>query len=144
MLKHGRFQFGSAVDDRVEFWRMAAASDPKLYSDHWTVAHAAIEFSEAFFKVIRIEIDKAKRAMAPFLQSGEDFVVLPAHVIGRRVVRPVHAHENAQAIDAHAVGKPDELAETFAGRFARYAGEVAMNVPNHVAANSTQATKAFN
>ena len=105
--------------------------DPEFDADHRAVGDAAVDFVEAFARVLGVHVDEAERAVGIAADGGEDLVVLLAEVVGRRVVRPLHAHVHAEPADAHAVGDFQEPAEPRFGRgVLERTGEVAVDVPD--------------
>ena len=95
VLQDDRLEFRGALDDRVQLRRVAMPRHPELHAHHRPVAHAAVQLRQARLHVLGVEIDEAKGPMMPPLQCRQDFVVLLAHVLGRRVIGPVHPHEHA-------------------------------------------------
>src|SRR6267378_5825547 len=104
--------------------------DPELHADHRSIAHAAVEFVKARLRVLRVEINETKRAVREVTQCPQHLVVLLAHFLGRRIVTPFHAHEDAKTRDAHAVGIFEQLAKARLRGFSRHAGQVTMEIPD--------------
>src|SRR6476620_9227974 len=86
---------------------------PELYAHHRAISHTAIQFIEARLKMIGIQIDKAEKPLRPFFDSREHLVILSPHVLGIRIMRPLHAHVQARATDVLSVREPEKFSCAF-------------------------------
>ena len=129
VLENDRLQLGRAPDDRVEFLRGTALRDPQFHADHRAVRDTAFEFGERGIHVLRIQRHEAKRLPRMLRDRAHHLVVLPAELRGLRILRPLHAHINAQAPDAHARRDFNEPPDAFLRKIARHTGKMAMEIP---------------
>ena len=76
------------LNNGVYFGRVATLRHPKLYANHGTIAHTAVELLETEFQMVRVQIDECIRPMIPMRESLQDLIIVPPQVRGRRVESP--------------------------------------------------------
>ena len=132
VLKDRHLQLDRAADDRVQLGPAALQGDPELHADHRAVAHAAVHLAKAFLTVLGVQIDQPEHATGGVRNRPEHFIIGPADLGGRRVVRGQGRPQGYdQSLDAQPAGKLQQLVDSlFDG--AGHAGQMDVSVPDRV------------
>jgi len=98
------------VRDRVVVRLIAEHVPEHLHRAERPVRDAPLQLLEALWQVARLQKAEADEAIRPALDHGLHVIVVQIHVLQRvrEQVAAAHAHAQAHALDADAVGAPQQ------------------------------------
>src|SRR5262249_21206198 len=82
VLEDDGFELGRALDEWIEIRVVCICGHPEFDADHRAIGDAAVDFVEAFARVLGIDVDESEGMVRMFFDRGEDFVILLAEVSG--------------------------------------------------------------